>query len=145
MIIYVYNVKKQLVENAWELRNPAQIKRVEGGSAVQEVYWGSTWHMQTPLENLETGSYLVIEFHPDSSIHSNPASRANTFATTAVYPINTEVINSGIQVLQLTVPADDGKSKQMNPIMLNSEKCSLQAELVINTRDRAMDPSMLFT
>lgn len=149
LVVRVYNVKKQVLENAVDIRNPALIKRNAAG-VVTEIHWGSTWHMQTPLENLEMGSYLIIEFHPDiTQMSSAPLSPTSTgkqavacYATSAMYPINTDVIDTGMQLFNLTVSAD--QTKQINPIMLTSERTSLFAELVINTRDRTIDYPSIF-
>jgi hypothetical protein len=147
LTVSVYNAKKQLIEDTRELHRPVQAKHADDGSlAVIELYWGATWHMHTPLENLEPGSYLVIGFHPAIIASSGKAS--SSFSTQATYPIDTDSIDTGLQTLQLSVAVEDAGGKnarQLNPIAASSERSSLAAELIISTRDREVDVLSIFS
>jgi len=61
--ISVYNAKKQLIEP------PQDIPRSSFYRPAQ-LFWGSTWYMQTPLEQLSQGCYIILAFlnllSPDS-------------------------------------------------------------------------------
>eukprot|EP00903_Cladosiphon_okamuranus_P008594 g8243.t1 len=50
----VLSAKGQLVETAQDIDSP-EIK------TASELWWGRTWHMQTPLETLGSGSTMVFE------------------------------------------------------------------------------------
>lgn len=66
MCFSVYNSKMQSIEESRDIVNPVYSAAAGGeGSDESEaggLYWGSTWHMQTPLENLESGTVLLVEF-----------------------------------------------------------------------------------
>jgi Cytoskeletal adhesion len=53
--ISVFNAKKQHIEPVQDLSQYVLHKD-------SDVWFSSTWHMQTPLENLEPGTFLLIEF-----------------------------------------------------------------------------------
>jgi hypothetical protein len=49
----VYTTKGRLVEAPQEVHAPVIEQR-------QYVWWGWTWHMQTPIENLTPGSFATV-------------------------------------------------------------------------------------
>jgi hypothetical protein len=71
----VYNSKGQLIERTKELLNPALSSLDQVAYALGEGYthptassapgttlfWGAYWHMQTPLQNVEAGSVVLLE------------------------------------------------------------------------------------
>ena len=88
--------KRQLVEPARELRGPALVQpaQVEGKRVLRPVlHWAASWHMQTPLENLDSGSYLLLEYR---------AKAGDTAVTASLqYALDRAVIDSGDEELQL--------------------------------------------
>eukprot|EP00975_Prorocentrum_lima_P032640 6855052-Prorocentrum_lima.AAC.1 len=92
-----------------------------------------------------------------SSSSSSSTRTSNNYSTMVTYAINVETIDSSVVTLQLSVPVDDSAvhpyqhqygrpaaSRQLNPIMLISERSALQAELILNTRDRNVDLARVF-
>jgi myosin-5 len=56
LTISVYNARRSLVEPQQDVSLPIMRKQ-------RYLWWGTTWHMQTPLENLdEGGCVVVVEF-----------------------------------------------------------------------------------
>lgn len=51
----IYNNRQKLVESVQEVSRPIL-------SRSNYLWWAVTWHMQTPLENLDPGCILVLEF-----------------------------------------------------------------------------------
>ena len=136
---------------AKELRNPAIIdlpnpsegseKRSSVSRAAQQqpvnIYWGSVWHMQTPLDNIEQGSYIAIEYR---AIPTAPGSQ-NAASAVATFPLDIDSIDSGSQTLQLLPNADASSG---NPIMTKIEKASIQLNIVLNKRNREIDVKVLY-
>lgn len=122
LVISVYNQKKKLIEAIQHMPVPV-VRRSS------YVWWGSVWHMQTPLDNLEEGSYIIIElknastsseilfapaaptqtttstfssFFSSSSNTPDPASLSGgTSIAWYLLPLNLSTINSGGQSFEL--------------------------------------------
>lgn len=78
LVISVYNQKKKLIEGVQHMPVPV-VRRSS------YVWWGSVWHMQTPLDNLEEGSYIIIELKnasTSSQILFAPATPTQTTTST---------------------------------------------------------------
>lgn len=105
----VYNSKGQPIERTQELLHPAlssvdqnswaaSASNSSNGSSVKaflrkqnpvmSFYWGGHWHMSTPLQNLEAGSFVLVELRDGNA---DPTS-ASTYWTR--YAINFSTINS---------------------------------------------------
>ncbi|KAF0685172.1 Aste57867_22874 [Aphanomyces stellatus] len=54
LVLSVYDTQKNLVEKKQQVTS---LPLVQSSS----LYWGCTWHMQTPMENLPSGALVVIE------------------------------------------------------------------------------------
>ena len=54
MIISVYNTRKQVIEASHTIESPKYHDDTH-------ILWYSMWHMQTPLENIEAGSFILLE------------------------------------------------------------------------------------
>lgn len=101
------------------------------------IYWGSVWHMQTPLDNIDTGSFVAIEYR---SVATTPGATATTVIAT--FPLDIESIDSGLQTVQLLPSADASKG---NPIFANGDKSTVQIEIVLNKRNREIDVKSLYS
>ena len=64
MVISVYNARKQLVEERQQVLDPVIFSR-------KALYWGATWYMQTPIENLEDGGVVLVEFKDKVRLTTN--------------------------------------------------------------------------
>lgn len=136
IVIFVYNDKKQLIETARDVRCPAAVHTDDKGGS---IIWGQSWHMQTPLENLEPNSYLVIEFRPRGElVQSNPAAATPPIAPlTTTFQIDINTIDSGFQTFEVLPAMEPGK--QINPILLTQERSTIQVELILSRRNRNID------
>ena len=70
MSIAVYNAHQKLVENIQNL--PYPVVRRESF-----VWWACSWHMQTPLENIGEGFYVMVELRNISSKEQVPHGAAD--------------------------------------------------------------------
>jgi hypothetical protein len=102
-----------------------------------KLFWGSSWHMQTPLDNLESGSFITIEYKAPPVAGLNAQSMTGVSGT---IDLNIGVIDSGHQFLILS----DNNPKQSNQGFVNNDKSILSVELVINQRNRAIDYRMVY-
>lgn len=168
LVISVFNAKKQLLENTQEIRHPTLYSPQVAvptspptlnppATAPPLLYWGSVWHMQTPLENLEKNTVVYVEFYPTEAGTAGGGglgglgggktmSNLHNYVTSCSYIINPETIDSSVYILNMAVSGEGGggaegagAGRHVNPIMLTSEKSSLFIDLVINTRDREVD------
>jgi hypothetical protein len=88
---------------------PAEVGSSDGGKAsrhqstteVIKFYWGCQWHMSTPLQNLEEGSFVLIEMRDGGAGSSSeyPPSTVNSGCHWGRYPINFSTINSTVEEL----------------------------------------------
>ncbi len=105
MSFSVHNSAGQLIEKSQEVLQPAlssvdqrahQLNQQGQGSTQPSppppppppshvaLYWGSYWHMHTPLQNLEAGSFVLIEVR-DGSAEENSTSSGNSANNTTFY------------------------------------------------------------
>lgn len=101
------NSKGELVEPAKELHYPALIQSVIGSSK-PAAYWAVSWHMQTPLENLDAGSFVLVEYRSSSSSAEGEA--ASAVIAEARMPLDKEYIDSGKMSVPLETPVDQSKA-----------------------------------
>lgn len=92
--------------------------------------------MQTPLDNIEPGSFVVIEYR---ALATSPGGTGSSVLT--VFPLDAESIDSGSQTLQLLPSTDASKG---NPIFASTDKSSIQIDIVLNKRNREIDVKSLY-
>lgn len=96
----VYNDKGQLIERTKELLNPALSSIDRAGYALGEGYsfpsplgtalfWGAYWHMHTPLQNIEAGSFVLLELRDGAADNHD-----NAGCYWARYPVDFATVNS---------------------------------------------------
>jgi len=135
IVISVYNEKKQLLETARDIRGPAAINTDANGGT---IIWGQSWHMQTPLENLEPNSYLMIEYRPrGEALQASGAVIPPIAPLSATFFIDLNTIDSCFQNFDVVPVMETGR--QINPILLNQEKSTIQTELILSRRNRPLD------
>jgi hypothetical protein len=121
-VVSVYNQKKKLIESVQHMPVPV-VRRSS------YVWWGSVWHMQTPLDNLEEGSYIIVElknatssaqilFAPAAPAPSTSSTFSSFFSSSSntpdptplsggssiawhLIPLNLSTINSGGQSFEM--------------------------------------------
>jgi hypothetical protein len=95
MVISVYNARKTLVESVQVINRPV-ITRPES------VWWATTWHMTTPIENIDNGSFILIEIKAGAGLLTSSAQAAsgNTIYWVS-HIIEKEEINSGDVIFNL--------------------------------------------
>jgi hypothetical protein len=115
----VYNSKHQLVEKEKVLQLPVLIRTADQQQQQQQqqhasppitattseedttvtsashhnqhcrLVWGSTWHMETPLENLEPGSFIVVQVQLAGSLEADNSAKA-TQSSSSSYSLPSE-------------------------------------------------------
>jgi len=112
----VYNSKHQLVEKEKVLQLPVLIRTADQRQQQQQasppitattseedttvtsashhnqhcrLVWGSTWHMETPLENLEPGSFIVLQVQLAASLEADNSAKA-TQSSSSSYSLPSE-------------------------------------------------------
>jgi ankyrin repeat protein len=94
MTISVYNTRKQVIETSYVIESPKYHDETH-------ILWSSMWHMQTPLENIEPGSFILLE------VKSSDMKESKLFG---YYPIDKDTINSceyALDVYKSTVNLDN--------------------------------------
>jgi hypothetical protein len=153
LVISIYNEKKQLIESTRDVRNPSIISvEIENHAQHQKkqnirgsitgkhggfIYWGQSWHLQTPLENLEPNSFLVIEYRPRGEL----LNQTNSFVVSplsAQFEIDLSAIDSSLEAIELN-PAMEVGNKQANPILAQNEKSILSMEIILTRKNRPID------
>ncbi len=141
IIISAYNSTKQLIETTKELKSPIWIED-SGDSAGStnsvktknegfKVFWGYSWHMQTPLDNLEIGSFITVEYRAPPIVAQSAVS-ANSVS--GMLELNISNLDSGHQFLLLS-----DINKQGNQVFINNDRSMLSIDLLINQRNRVVD------
>ena len=90
--ISVLNKNLQLVEAIQDIPMPSIVRDAY-------IWWASSWHMQTPLENIEEGCLVKIEFKivpREAGGDSRAATAAGNTVSVATFPIDFNVIDSGM-------------------------------------------------
>jgi hypothetical protein len=115
-----FNSKRQLIEAPKDLKEPAFVYTKE-----KNITWGSMWHMNTPLENLQEGSYVLIDYKlkVDGPVVSS-----------VQISLDRRSVDSMVTTLQLTVPTDGGR--QANPILALKENSSLNVEMLLTKKPK---------
>lgn len=86
MSFSVHNSAGQLIEKSQEVLQPAlssvdqhtHLTQPASPSSHIALYWGSYWHMHTPLQNLEAGSFVLIEVRDGSAEDTSSSNSGNT-------------------------------------------------------------------
>lgn len=129
------NSKRQLVEPSKELRGPALIQQQSINGDSKNVYWAVSWHMQTPLENLDAGSFILIEFRARAAIGNEKAASVDTGTTSFVQlPLERESIDSSDINLQFTGPIESG-SKSVSAAAAR-ERSTLRTTIILSRKPR---------
>lgn len=115
-MVSVYNHRSQLVE---------PVQTIEAPIVADPAYacWGITWYMQTPLENIENGTFVVIQ----------AIARKTIELSRAVYTIDKEDVDSkmvAIQFLKNFNSCDVSKSNRLP--QESTDSTSLEAEISIS-------------
>jgi len=69
LVISVYTPRKQLLEQPVDVDRPVILRSTF-------LHWSSTWPMHTPLENVDTGSFVIIQLR--DALGGGPASSSPT-------------------------------------------------------------------
>lgn len=129
------NSKRQLVEPAKELRGPALIQLQSSNGSSKTVYWAVSWHMQTPLENLDAGSFILIEYRARAASGNEKAATADAAATSFIQlPLERENIDSSDTNLQFTGPIEAG-SKSISAAAAQ-ERSTLRTTIILSRKPR---------
>lgn len=126
--ISLYDSKNDLVEDVQDINLPAV-------NQASQTWWGKTWHMQTPLQNIEPGSFIIISLH-------NSRELTDVDSPWIRYDIDKETINSGIVNLQWRKRGGKGLMPDSIP---NGETdgSSLEFEVVIPLKAKSIDINLL--
>jgi hypothetical protein len=124
IVLSALNSKRQLVEAAKEFRgasflSSSESSAVAGGAGVgKKLYWGWIWYMNTPLENLEAGSSVLIEYKLKAD---GPVVSSTSFA------LERDTIDSKLMTLSMT----------------GNDSSSLQIEVLISRKPREINLQQL--
>eukprot|EP01033_Poteriospumella_lacustris_P017499 gene17499-12515_t len=132
LLVSACNSKRELVETVSEIRGPVLVHSQEnvGATGAKKVYWGLTWHMRTPVENLEAGSYVLIEYK---------ARVDGPIVSTGYLPLERESIDSKEITIALTAGVDaSAGGRQANPIMMQNEKAALTMEVQLTRKAQSV-------
>ncbi len=145
MSVSIFNSKQQLIEESVTLASPV----IAGtpGDITSDFYWGSTWDMQTPLENLEPGSTLLVEFK--DSADRGGAESASSVVHYIAYPVDAQTIDSTImsaswRILTIDLGVNVNNKIQRVSTLLsgggnNQGGNKLEVDLILHQRSRAVD------
>ena len=129
--ISVCNSKEVPVEVVQEIDTPAMVK-------TDSIWWGYTWHMQTPLENVGSDFSILVKFLHDGNTHAAANNLANV--PTARYRINKETIDTMTSKFLLVAPAGAGGppagKKEVLPDVLDF---TVEGEIIITKSFRHID------
>lgn len=122
LMISAFNSKRQLIEAPKEFKEATY---VDVSSGEKNIFWGSMWHMNTPLENLQEGSFVLVEYklRPDGPTVSS-----------AQISLDRQTVDSTDTRLHLAVPIDG--SRQANPILAMKENATLDVEILLTRKPR---------
>jgi hypothetical protein len=110
LVISVYNQKKKLIESVQHMPVPV-VRRSS------YVWWGSVWHMQTPLDNLEEGSFIIIElknattssqilFPPAAPTQSASSTFSSFFSSSSSATPDPTPLSGGTSIAWYLMPLD---------------------------------------
>jgi hypothetical protein len=126
--ISLYDSKNELIEDVQDLNIPAV-------NEASQVWWGKIWHMQTPLQNIEPGSFILIRL-------KNPRELTDVDCPWIRIEIDKETINSG----RLEVPWRKRGGKGFTPLSVPNgeiDGTKLDLEVVIPLKAKSMDINLL--
>ena len=107
LVIHVHSAKQHKVETAHTMTQPAF-------SRSSYLWWGWTWHMQTPIEHLSPGSFAVFELRERCLNPKTQAWEAVGLAW-AVLHLDDSSIDSGAVNLEMYRFPVDLKLQRMEP------------------------------
>lgn len=138
LLITVYSPKGNVVEPPQRIGHPA-IHRP--GS----IWWGTTWYMHTPVENLPPGAFVVIEFR-DRRGYLKPGARKSgdalpedvLIAWTVVHVDDGSVDTTSLNQ-EMYRPPVDLKLQRMEPAeqFLSGDLCVYQGNVTIPSHARS--------
>lgn len=156
LLISVLNSREELIEDTQCVSSPMIVHKDAEYWGRNYLWWGHTWHMQTPLENIENENCVIrIELHKyindkqavesaattkkggrRGSLTAAAAARAantgtNTLIARALFPLNLRTIDSGLVTIPFLPPGT-------KPITAGgprvAEHSCMQADLVLSKR-----------
>ena len=154
ILISVLNSKNELVEDTQCLQSPMIVHRDKEYWGRNYLWWGHSWHMQTPLENIEPNCYIRCELHRyDSNDKATPSTASSTkkggrrgsliagsvpeesLLARAIFPLALSTVDSGL----VTVPFFPPGTK-VDPTAVDrvAEHSCIQADLIISKRSRTV-------
>ena len=116
--ISVLNTQRQSVETDQTIDSPAIVSKVS-------FFWGYTWYMQTPLENVGDGYTIEIQL-----LHG-PTATPPRVAAVSVYKIDKITIDSGFTTLQFANLTGEEVAKKAVPVTKAAVDSSLDCEFEI--------------
>lgn len=116
--ISVYTPQRQTVESDQTIDSPAIVSK-------DYFFWGYTWYMQTPLENIGDDFTIEIEL-----LHG-PTATPPRVAAVSVYKINKMTIDSGFNTLQFSNLTGEEVAKKAAPVIKSTTDSSLECEFEI--------------
>jgi myosin-5 len=117
-----FNSKRQLIEAPKDLKEPAMVSSAAGE---KNITWGSMWHMNTPLENLQEDSYVLIEYKVKVD---------GPVVSSVQISLDRQSVDSMATKLHLAVPTDGGR--QANPILALKENSTLNVETILTKKPK---------
>jgi len=99
----IYNSRHKLVESVQEVSRPIL-------SRSNYLWWAVTWHMQTPLENLDEGCMLILEFKDRRNVRAGllRGTQQQDFEIAwAALPMDVKKIESRSIALEMQLPPFD--------------------------------------
>lgn len=91
-MVNVLNSKQELLEQTQEFFSPVVVKS-------HSYWWGCTWYMQTPIENVDDDCRIQI------TLNQNSATKKVELAT-STYLINKSTIDTGNQIFSFASCSD---------------------------------------
>jgi len=113
----VWSTKRHMVEAKQDVIYPAVIRN-------NFIWWGWTWHMQTPVENMAPGSVAVVELR-DRRLNTKNGQLENMVLAWAVLHLDDNVVDSGNVNLEMYRAPVDLKLQRMEPadFFIGGEVC----------------------
>lgn len=106
LVVAVFNAKRDMIESSQFVTCPAV-------NQSKYLWWGQTWYMHTPLENLEAGCFVLVYFYHGANALKAEGDKKET--SWSVFPIDKETIDTGSAIMTLRTGAVDfeaAKSKR---------------------------------
>ena len=123
--ISVWSTKRHMVEARQDVIYPAVMRN-------NFIWWGWTWHMQTPVENMAPGSIAVVELR-DRRLSTKTGQLENMVLAWAVIHLDDNVVDSNNVNLEMYRAPVDLKLQRMEPadFFVGGEICVSRLESVL--------------